>query len=463
MPFYWGVMKTTFKVIGAIFSLGLVIAVGLHVVLLHGLTKAMRDVILPRVKQEMGIDARVGRLSINMANGCLFLEDVEVRNPEGFLLDNMASVDRIEVEVDLFSLFKQKLIRVNNVEVENALVNVIRNKDGDLNLSMLQEGIPEQPVDQLPIPESGTPQSGKVPKKGRPISTDKDNRLPEILIESIFCNAKVRYVDFKLNQLDIALDLKLNGKGISTQLNPETPWGTANIVGSLGDNRTSFVTDINLRLAPITNPEELSFDLNGTVLEIDPSIMVSAYSKLGIRSAPFGFEPKLYCRKGLFEHSHLALTLKDIELENKLANRLGGMARIGSLHFVVPVVGSLMEPGIDIQSALMGAIGSNTGNLLDAFLKGAAGKEVGMDQLPETVADAVVEVLGKHVDEIGESEVAKKILKDLSGGESSGTNTPDSISSDTLIDLLGEQVDEIGENEELKDELKNLGKWLFGK
>jgi hypothetical protein len=55
------------------------------------------------------------------------------------------------------------------------------------------------------------------------------------------------------------------------------------------------------------------------------------------------------------------------------------------------------------------------------------------------------------------------MLKDLAGGGSSDTNAPSPINSDALIDILGEQVEEIGGNEELKKELKNLGKFFFGK
>ncbi len=462
----WGAMKATFKVMGAIFSLGLIILVSLHIIMQYGLTKAMRDVVLPKVKQETGVDVRVGRLSINLANGLLFLKDLEVRNPDGFLLENLASVERIVVEVDIASLFARKPIRVKNVEVENALVNVIRNEAGELNISKLQEGMPKSgqpPAGVEPAPESGTPQPDKRPDTGAPVPIEETEPLPELLIESILCNAKLRYVDFKLNQLNIALDLDVSGKGISTETDPETPWGNVVVLGSLGDDRTSFITHLNLRLAPITNPQEPSFDLTGKIMEIDPRIMESAYRKMGIRSAPFGFDPQFYCRKGWFESSHLALTLRDIELEDKLASRLGGMGSIGSLRFVVPVTGSLQEPTVDVQSALLGAIGGNTRTLLDSFLKGAIAKEAGLDTSPETLQEAAVEVLAAEVDEIGESETAKKILKDLADGKPSATNAPDPISSDTMVDLLGEQIKEIGEDEELKDELKNLGKWLFGK
>jgi len=138
------------------------------------------------------------------------------------------------------------------------------------------------------------------------------------------------------------------------------------------------------------------------------------------------------------------------------------MASISSLRFPVPVKGSLQEPVVDVQASFLAALGGNTRPLLDAFLKGAAAREAGLDESPETLSDAAVEVLGAHVEEIGESEAIKQALMDLSDGGLSNTNASSPLNSDVLIDILGEQVEEIGESEEIKDDLKTLGKWLFG-
>ncbi|MEN7972408.1 MAG: AsmA family protein [Verrucomicrobiota bacterium] len=454
-------MKTNLKVITAIVALGLVILLSLHLFLQHGLTNAMREVVLPRIKAETGIDVRVGRLSLNVPNGILYLKRVEVRNPEGFLLENMASVDRVEVEVDIPSLFKKKPILVKNIEVENALLNVIRNKDGEINVSMLQAKLPQPPAQRDSLRSDG---SVRKPEAGTPVpEPEKAKPLPEVLVEALACNAKVRYLDFRLDQLDILLDLGVMGGGISTQRGEDAPWGDVAIIGSLGDDRTSFITDLKLRLAPIVDPAVPSFDLKGKVLEIDPRVMEEVYNDLGIRSAPFGLEPGIYCRAGVFRDSAVTLSLKDIVLEDKLADRLGGMASVDELRFSVPITGALTQPEVDVQQALSGAVGGNAQTLLESFLKGAAAKEAGSQETPETLTDAAVEVLGAHVDEIGESEAAKKALKDLVDGEPSATNAPSLISSDTLVEILGEEVEEIGENEAVKDDLKNLGKWLFGK
>jgi hypothetical protein len=440
-------MKKTFKVLGSIIVLGLLILTVFHVVMLYGLTQAMRGVILPQLKEDTGIEAKVGRLSINVAAGKLFLDDIAILNPEGFLLENLASVERIEVEVDVKSLILQKPLIVKNVEVDNARINVIRNKDGEINFNKLQEGFP------VPTPDPTDPQ---------PAPAEEPKPLPEMQFERILCNATVRYVDFKLNELDIALKLNIKAVGLSTLKDREAKWGAASITGSLGDDHNSYVTDLNLRLAPIRDMEIWSFDLTGRVMEIDPRSLQSLYERAGIRTAPFGIEPQFYCRNNRFMKSQVSISLKNVQLEDKLSRKLGGMGTIDQLEVAVPVIGTLYEPEVDFQKALISAIGNNTGSLLDAWIRGQAQKHAGSDQPQPTITDAAVEALGNEVPEIGESETIKKVLKDLADGEPSATNQPAPISSDTIVDLLGEQVDEIGENEELKDELKNIGRWLFG-
>lgn len=459
-------MKTTFKVFGLIFGLGAVILLIFHLVMLHGLTKAMRDVVLPRVKEETGIDVKVGRLSINVAGGQLFLNDLEIRNPKGFLLENLASVKRVSVELDVMSLIKREPYRFKHIEVENALVNVIRNKDGELNIQMLQQtaSVPPPPpaTEPQPQPDVEQPLPEKRPQPGETAPKPAPVEIPEMIFDKLMADATVRYVDFKLNQLDVALKLELRALGISTLRDEEAPWGRAGIIGSLGNNKASFVTDLKLLLAPVTNPDELSFDLTGKILEIDPSLMGELYDSLNITSDPFGIDPELYCRFGRFQQSSLGINLRNVRMEDKLSRKLGGMGAIELLRLDIPVTGTLQESEVDAAKAFKSAIGNNAGSILDALIKGVAAEEAGLNESPASMTDAAVEVLGEHVEEIGENEAAKKVLKDLADGEPSATNAPSPISSDTIIDILAEEIDEIGENEALKDDLKDLGKWLFG-
>ncbi len=406
-------MKTTYKVVGAIFGLGMVILLGFHLFLQYGLTKAMREVVLPRVRQETGIDVRVKRLSLNVPNGRLYLKGIAIRNPEGFRLENFASVKKASLEVDVLSLLKNKLVRVKNLRVNDARINVVRNEAGDLNIDRLQKERPEPPTEPSaePMPEPAKPAEPPAPQESRPVAEPKT--LPEILIETLACQARLRYVDMKLDDIDVALQLELTGRNLSTQHDPSAEWGEVLLEGALGDDKTGFVTDLRLELAPVTDPEALSFDLTGRIMEIDPELLEEAYDKIGIRSAPFGFDPQLYCRENRFERSSFALNLKDIRLEDKLADKLGGMGSIESLRFAVPVEGTLEEPSIDLAGALLGAVGGNSQSLLTAFLRGAAAGEAGAEDPPESLSDAAVEALGKQVEEVGESEALKNELKGL--------------------------------------------------
>jgi hypothetical protein len=455
-------MRATLKILTALLGLGLVILLLLHLFLQFGLTRALQETVLPRIKEEQGIDIRVGRLSINIPRGFLTLKEVAVRNPEGFLLENAASVERIRVEFDLLSLIRKDPVLIRSIEVERVLLNIIRNREGEVNLSrFVPPSVSVEDTASRPPPAAEPEQ---VPVQApEQMPAGEEAGLPEVLIRGMLCDAQVRYLDFKLNQLELVLDLGVTGSGLSTLRDPDQPWGQLTVIGSLGSDRTRFVTDLKLLLAPLSDPRNPSFDLTGRMMEIDPRLLEEAYSKLGIRSAPFGLDTDLHCRDGRFERSMVGLTLRNIEMEKKLADRLGGMASIESLRFPVPVTGTLQEPSLDFEAALLASIGGNTETLLDAFFRGAAAKEAGLEQPPETLSDAAVEVLGAKVNEIGGNEAAKKALKDLVDGRPASTNETGPLSSDVLVEILGEEVEEIGENEALKDELKSLGKWLFGK
>lgn len=460
-------MKVTFKVLGLMFGLGAVILIIFHLVMLFGLTKTMREVVLPRIKAETGIDAGVGRLSINVAKGMLHLDDVVVRNPEGFLLENLASIERINVQVDVRSMLLQKPLVVKHVEVENAVVNVIRNEDGEINFNKLKKGLaaspPADPAEPMDLPESGKRPAETGPESGRELGAAKPEKpLPELLFERIVCDATMRYIDFDLDQLDIALDLNLKAANLSTLSDPAAAWGGAVIEGALGNDHNSYVTTLNLRLAPVRNVEQLSFDLFGKVMEIDPRSLESLWKRAGIRPEPFSIEPLLQVRDHRFVDSAIRMAMREIKLEDKLSRKLGGMAAVESLEISVPVTGTLREPRGDFQTALTSAISRNAGSLLNAWIKGQAEKQgVDPSDVPANV-DAAVEALGEAVPEIGENEAVKKVLKDLADGAPSATNAPPSSVSDTIVDILGEEVKEIGEDEALKQDLKNLGRWLFG-
>lgn len=419
-------MKKLFKAMASVFGLGAVILVLLHLFLLHGLTNAMRKVVLPRIHEQTGIEVVVDDLSINIPHGLMYLKGVEVRNPEGFKTENAASIAEIVLKLDVPSLLRGRMVRINEVTIGQSVVNAVRNVEGEINLVLLQAALPKaesaEPSGETPDDDSG----GALP-------------IPEMLIDALRCQTVVRYLDEGNERIDYSLDLLLTGASVGTHAEPGGDWGHLDLAGSLGSDRTRFVTDLHLALAPVVDPQSPSFDLTGKVLEIDPRIMEKIYDSLGVRSAPFGFEPQIRCRNGRFEESMFALELKNIQFEDKLADKLGGVASIESLRFPVPVAGTVQKPSVDVKRSFALSLSGNSRTLLESVLSGVASEQLEID-----------------------GDDTKRLLEGLGMGGSSKTNASASTVTDVLVDILGDKVDEVGENALLKDGLKSLGRKLFG-
>jgi hypothetical protein len=397
-----------------------------------------------------------------MAGGRLELREISVKNPEGFLLEHLASVDRADLLVDIPSLLRRKGLLVRDIQVQNARVNVVRNQRGELNIEHVRGRL--RSGEKGPEPASSEPIPPREPAPERPSLPPKEPKpLPEVLVEALALHAQLCYLDLKLDNLELELNLEVRGGGLSTRRGSDVPWGHLTVKGALGDDASTFVTDLAATVAPVTDLQAPSFDLKGTILEIDPRVMEAAYDKLGFRMDPFGMGPSLRCRNGYFSDSSVRLEMEHIVFEDKLARRLGGVGSIDRLAFSVPVEGSLRSPEVNLEAAFLGAITGNASSLLNAIWRGVVQKETGGNPAPTTAAEAAVEVLADQVDEIGESETTQKVLKEIAKGVPSETNETVRIDTDALIDILGEKEDFIGENEEVKQLLKGLGRGLFGK
>lgn len=370
-------MKTSLKIIAAVFGLGTVILLGMQLFLQIGLTKAMREAVLPRIQEQTGIDVRVARLSVNVAHGRLTLKGVAIRNPEGFSLANAATADRVMMDLDLSSLWKVKPLNVNNFTVQGATVNLIRNPDGLINLHEMQKHLSTQNESRNAKPSDQTAMS-----------------LPGWRIENLYCRGQVRYLDLTMYPLDISLDVEVSGQRVGAGNDPSAEWGILSISGSLSEDQTQFLTDLQLKLAPINDPVQPSFDLAGTIMEIDPHLIGELYDRIGMHSAPFMLKPRIHCAGGIFEESFCELGLRDIVVKDKLANELGGMTTIRLLQFPVSISGTLQDPVFNVEDTLLKALKGNTG------------------ALPESLGAAAVEASVRP----GERAAVKKDLKDLADG-----------------------------------------------
>ena len=166
-------------------------------------------------------------------------------------------------------------------------------------------------------------------------------------------------------------------------------------MGELLSDRSSFKTHISLRMAPITDLQKLSFDLEGRVLEIDPRLIAKTSDKLGIQMAPFGLDPRIVCRAGQLEGSEVAIRLHDVVFSIR-----GNKTKVNQLQFAVPLHGTLRRPIFDLNGAFQEAVSGNTGLIFSSVISGLVGDLDILEEPVKGLTDGVVEVLDQPLKEI---------------------------------------------------------------
>lgn len=116
----------------------LVIVMVLAVAALLLLDTIVREVAEQRIRQRTGLDARIGRMRIGLAEPRLTIEDLVIYNRGEFGGGPLLRVPELHVEYDRDSLWSHKL-HCKLVRLNIAQLNIVEDKHGRLNLDALQD------------------------------------------------------------------------------------------------------------------------------------------------------------------------------------------------------------------------------------------------------------------------------------------------------------------------------------
>ena len=371
-----GLMKLVLRIIGTLFISIFIIGF----VFIFSLNSILATWVYPSIEKQMNAQVQSIKASYNPISGWLRVSNLMISNPPNFKEPSLAVIPVLELKLKPTSLFGGGAVVIEQARIDRGVVNLIRNKEGVLNVQELQKNLTS---------------SGDVSEiKGVTIPAVKDQKGPiDILINIIEMNSDIYYVDHQIPDLNVLLHMAVSGKQISTV--PGQDWGSMEIMGELLSDRSSFKTHISLRMAPITDPQKLSFDLEGRVLEIDPRLIAKTSDKLGIQMAPFGIDPRIVCRAGQLEGSEVAIRLQDVVFYSR-----GNRKKINQLQFAVPLKGTMQRPIFDLSGAFREAVGGNTSLILGSVIGGLVQD---LDILAEPVkglTGGVIEVLDQPLKEI---------------------------------------------------------------
>ncbi|NQT32699.1 MAG: hypothetical protein HQ594_03390 [Candidatus Omnitrophica bacterium] len=139
-----------------------------------------------------GVKMDIGKVDVEILNSAIDLKDIILYNPEGFSPPVMAEISRFYIDFDLSSIFLGK-IYLYELKFYLKNLNMIRNKDGLVNVDSLKTMKHEKGVEKKP--------------------TEAQSKMPEITIDLLHLKGKeFAYWDYSpeakqlVKRYDINLD-----------------------------------------------------------------------------------------------------------------------------------------------------------------------------------------------------------------------------------------------------------------
>lgn len=354
------------KIIIAVVILLVLLVIGVQLFLQHGLTDVMRRYVLPEAREKLKVDVSLEKVSVNLLAGSFSVYGVQVASPPGFQEADIMLLKRFNVGIGIPTLLKGGIIKIRKAVVKNGIITIARNNEGRLNIEPLLGARGQQP------PGTGVSAPASPPP---PASGKKD-----VMIKSMDVKSLIRYVDHQLavsnnsesaeEPFRMGLNIRAKLKDVANYGNEEVLSGSVNLRGTLMVQDQECAFDVKGRLAPIVDPMRLSFDVSGSIQEVDIRDFNVLTREHGIESGFVCGTATLLCKKGVFDSdkSILRLTFKQIRLTEEKRAQIPGGRLPESLKLVIPVQGTLENPEIDFDEMLKKTLLSP--NMFESVLKG---------------------------------------------------------------------------------------------
>lgn len=344
-------------------ALLVLIVVGLQLFLAYGMTDSLRRWGLPLIQDRYGLEIAMDRVSVNLLAGSLTVHGVRVANPPGFEELALAQVPKFNLEVGWLNLLRGGITDIEKAVVKDARLCVTRNREGRLNVQSVGERIEAASAATAPpTAESDTP---------APRAPDTPAAAP-LMIRELNLKTTVAYVDRRIADppFTLALELLLRLHDVSNYGPADDLSGTADLQGRIVDGARSFAFDLRGRLAPLTDPAHLSFDIAGSTQPIDLALFRPFLEAYGIEAGQVSVDISLVSDRGVFDpkKSELRLAFREVKLDPRKADQRHGIKVPAAFTASAPVAGTLTDPRIDLPAALAHTLLSQ--DLFDSMLQG---------------------------------------------------------------------------------------------
>jgi hypothetical protein len=451
-------MKILSIILAVLLTVVLLLGVGLQMFLTKGLTTALNQNVFPAVKSMYGLDMSITNASVNLLKGTAELDGFAVRNLKGYEEPYLLTFDKCLLEVEMLSLIKRDPVVIKLAKADGAILVIERNEEKRFNVKELADAL--KPVESAEAPAPKTPsqpsesQTSPAPQPEPSIKTAA-KPIP-VHIRRIAVNALIKYSDSRQKE-NYDLTLRLTGSDLFTVPSADQPSSLLVLRGSLAHKKTSFVTDLNAILEPLTDPKNPTFNATGSIVDIDSAILGNLLKKNDMESSSFSIKPSITCTKGQLKGSRFDVVLNDFKIYG---------TKIGDTTLKIPLNGSLKRPVLDLTGALQSLFSEQGLKIGKAVGLKELKKQLGVDT-NATTREMLIGGLTNNVKEVAESPALQQLIEQVTPGSqtnAASTNQPlgESI-GEALSEQLGKNIKELKDNDAVKESLKSLGNSLFGK
>lgn len=341
-----------------------------HLVLERHCAVMARQRILPWLQARYQADVQLQNISINILTGVLVVEGATIGHPPGFAGAAMAEMPHFRLRLALRDLWRKDTITVRSLRIKDARLNLIRNPQGRLNLAGAAES------DGGGAPGSAGP-DGRPAAPGPQTESPRPPMLknrPRLAIDKARIHTRLLYTDhspiFQPAPLELELELQIALDRLANYGRSDRLTGKLQVDGAICVAGQRTPLELRGRMAPLTGPRQLTFELTGSTKPFDLTDAPPLAAWLGVEQGLAACTITLAVSNNALdpEKSMLHFNFSEARLAPAARRRLGGIALPRVFTLRIPLSGTLESPRADFEAAIAGLLTSD--DMIGSFLQG---------------------------------------------------------------------------------------------
>ena len=380
-------MKTPVKITVTV-ALVLIIVTGVtHIILTRQLTRILNAAVIPELEQSLGAPVTIKESRLSLWHRTLDLSGINVT-------DTTAGAPAIALSGATATFRLRPLLsgELDLTDLHLRGLEIVVRRDGSGKTYVVPPSThptataetgavataavpPPQPVTAPVTAPVAAPVTAPASTPAVPARAAKTRKPLAVTTRTLTSDIRLTYEDAQISDppLRLVFVFRISGKDLTTSGTADDRWGTLNIAGHLADDPEAFVMQLSGQVAPLSDPELASFDMEGRVTAIDPARFGALTQDVDFQADNMDVDLKMQCRNGSFvtAGSEVTVTLDKPRLTGDLAEKARGIELPASLIIQAPLTGTLAEPQVDIQAAILKTVLQNLGGQLGDMLRNA--------------------------------------------------------------------------------------------